>query len=171
MARKRFAARAARRSTVWLSLDPVDVTLPAASTAVLTHTLNAAALALRPFTIVRTRLHWFLESDQVAASENYMAAVGISVVSDQAAAVGITGVPRPFADLGSDNFFYHEIQSGSFVFGSGVGFIEEVRGVNTDSKAMRKVNEADDVAVVVENSSLGAGSFIRMAGRMLVKFH
>ena len=87
MARRRDFARgahaiASRRETTWFEFQPVEVTIAAASTGILIFSLNAAALALRPFTIVRTRMLFNLRSDQAAAPETQRAAVGIAVVSD-----------------------------------------------------------------------------------------
>ena len=57
-----------RRQTLWLGLGMNSVTMTAAG-GTLTHSLNAAALALRPFTIVRTIIAYQLQSDQAAAIE------------------------------------------------------------------------------------------------------
>ncbi len=73
MARRQFVGRAPlrqgqRRQTDWfgISLGPTTV---AASERLLLASLNAAALGLRPFTVVRIRLMFFVESDQSVASE------------------------------------------------------------------------------------------------------
>ena len=57
------------RVTTWFEFKPVSVTMSAADTAGVVFTLNVAALALRPFTIVRTRFMIDLRSDQAAAIE------------------------------------------------------------------------------------------------------
>ena len=44
-----------RRESTWIALNTVEATLGGAPTAVLMNSLNAAALALRPFTVVRSR--------------------------------------------------------------------------------------------------------------------
>ena len=44
-----------RRETAWLTDPTAEVTMSGAPTALLISSLNAAALALRPFTIIRTR--------------------------------------------------------------------------------------------------------------------
>ena len=70
MARKRFI-RGGRsvRETMWISLDETQTTLASANSAALILVLNAAGLALRPFTIIRTRGTLLVRSDQLAASE------------------------------------------------------------------------------------------------------
>ena len=158
---------------MWVGISESRTTLASANTAVLIAVGNAALLALRPFTIVRTRLFFGVSSDQAAASQNWDVALGAAIVSDQASAIGITAVPTPFTDLGSDLFFLHEIQANRFVFVSGVGFDPNGAplGRPVDSKAMRKVNDDQDVAFVLENSSLSNGTTVYVAGRMLIKLH
>jgi len=149
--------------------------LAAANSAALILSLSAAGLALRPFTVIRTRLHFSVRSDQSAASENFDAAIGCAVVSDQAAAIGITAVPTPFTDLGSDLWFVHQIIDGHFLFISGVGVEgnsnSPTGGMDVDSKAMRKVNGDQDLVTVIENSGLSSGTQVYAAGRQLIKLH
>jgi len=161
-----------RRSTVWLFGTPVGTALAAANTAVLSHTLNAAALALTPFTIVRTRGTMLVESDQNAASEFYQVSTGMAVVSAQAAAIGVTAVPTPETDRGSDLFFVYETLEALFELGDATGFIS-AGGVRKDwdSKAMRKVNDDEQVILTSETSALSSGAIVRTAFRMLVKLH
>jgi len=154
-----------RRKSVWFFVSPALQSNGGSAT--LIGTLNAAALALRPFTVVRSRLHIHVLSDQTAAAEVQIGAFGIAVVSDQAAAVGVTAVPIPITDLGSDLWFVHQLlmaaqMSGSINARRGVGF-------TIDSKAMRKVAIGEDLAFVVENSSVGQGQTLLIAGRLLVK--
>jgi hypothetical protein len=58
-----------------------------------------------------------------------------------------------------------------FVFGTGVGF-EGNSGGNEyfiDSKAMRKVNDSEDLIIVFEGSASGDGVTIVSAGRILIR--
>ena len=159
------------RKTVWIGIAPVVTTMAAASTAVLSGSLNALALALRPFTIVRTHLSWLLKSDQQAASEQYAAAFGIAVVSEQAVSVGVTAIPTPATDIDSDFWLLHASLVGFFALGTAVGFIEQGRFKDVDSKAMRKVNEDEDIVFVEETYSTSAGAISHAMGRMLIKLH
>ncbi len=163
------------RETLWVGLTETRTSLAAANTAAFILSLNAAALALRPFTVTRSLLHWSVRSDQSAASENYATALGLSVVSDQASAIGITAIPTPFTDIGSDLFFLHDILDGHFLFISGVGVEgnsnSPVGGVTVQSKAMRRVEEGSDIAIVIENDGLSSGTQVYVTGRMLVKLH
>ena len=177
MARGRRVFRQGRpvRETVWIGLTETRTVAVGANTATLILSLNAAALALRPFTITRSILHWSVRSDQTAASESWTAGLGIAVVSDQASAVGITAVPSPFTDLASDLWLLHDVIDGRFEFVSGVGFdsngVSPEGGKTQESKAMRKVEDGQDVVVVLENDSLSLGTQTYVVGRMLVKLH
>ena len=159
------------RETNWLSISAVFSTLAASGNAALLSSLNAAALALRPFTVIRTHLNWQIETDQSAASEVYIGNIGMAVVSDQASAIGITAVPTPATDLDSDLFFLHASTIGSFVLGDATGFQEIPQSREIDSKAMRKVNSDQDVVIVAEAGIGVSGLELRAVGRMLIKLH
>jgi len=160
------------RETVWLGHTPTAVNLAAASTANLFGSLNAAAIALLPFTVIRSRGILSYGSDQTVASENFSAALGIAIVTQQASAIGVTAVPTPMTELDSDQFFVHQIMAGRFQFITGVGFHPQARTfLEYDSKAMRKVGQDDDLVLTLETSAVSAGMDILHAGRFLVKLH
>jgi len=163
-------SRGARRESEWFSV-PFSSTTMTALGGTLISSLNAAALALRPFTVVRTRLELFVVSDQEGASEVYNGALGMAVVSDQAAAIGVTAIPTPVTDLASDLWFVHQPFFGSIVVITAIGAINEGWPYTVDSKAMRKVNGDQDVVIVGEVSGISSGATLQMAGRMLVKLH
>ena len=96
------------RETAWIAGAYAVNIIATATTATLVTSLNAAALAIRPFTVVRTRGLIGLRSDQAAASEEQAIGYGKAVVSDQAVAIGITAVPTPVTDSGSDYFHVYE---------------------------------------------------------------
>ena len=163
----------ARRETVWIGSASFSTLLSAPSTAVLQASLNAAALALRPFTVVRTRGFFHLRSDQGAVTEIYEAALGLAVVSDQAVAIGVTAVPTPTTDDDSDLWFVYERGFGELEVNTSVGFSNGPAGGyrSFDSKAMRKVEDGQDVIQVVETSALSSGARLASHLRMLVKLH
>ena len=174
MARSSFVRRpllrqGQKRQPLWIGLGVDPLALPA-SAKVLAGILNAAALALRPFTIVRTRLLFHVESDQLIASEQTQGALGIIVVSDQAVAAGAASVPGPITNTDAP-FFVWEPFINSFLFLTGSG-VQEPTGtyITVDSKAMRKVNNNEDVAIMFENAA-ALGCNVSMEGRMLVKLH
>jgi len=176
MARKSgFARRSNRmvRETVWAAITPTDTAIASASGAVLFGGFSAAALALRPFTIVRTRGWIHVLSDQVAASESFGAVYTQAVVTDQALAAGVASVPTGDADRDSDAFFVFEEIAGRFEFISGIGVHTWAQDNMRyfDSKAMRKVEDGFDVAFAVEATAISSGVQIKKGGRMLLKLH
>ena len=162
------------RETLWIGQAEVAAALPAANSAVLMTSLNAAGLALRPFTVVRERGTFWAQSDQITAPEIWSVAYGKCVVSDQALGIGITAVPTPAIDLSSDLWYLYERIIGSFVLVSTGEGIDAAGGrmITYDGRAMRKVEEGQDLISVVENGSVTAdGSQTRVVGRTLVKLH
>ena len=158
------------RETVWFgqSADSSN-TITAPSTAVLVSSLSAAALALRPFTIVRTRGILNLRSDQAAAAELQGCSYGEAVVSDQASAIGITALPTPTTDSASDLWFVYE-----WIMGNATDLTDlAVGGVSkeVDSRAMRKVEDGEDLIKVVESAAVTNGLIIRQFTRNLIKLH
>ena len=167
-----FRGHKTRRLTAWGSMAANAQVLTGAGSEALSFSLNAAALALRPFTIVRWRGIIGISSDQGTAAEDQSAAMGIAVVSDQASAVGITAVPSPITDRGSDLFFVYEDMVASMFVVSNSGVIPNLMTSRQfDSKAMRKVNEDEDVVVTKGNTALSDGTVLYTAGRFLIKLH
>jgi len=161
-----------RRETLWLFASESVSALALATTAVISNSLNAAALAMRPFTVVRSRIHLSLTSDQTAGSEDQVAAFGIAVVSDQAVAIGVTAVPTPVTDLGSDLWLAHQYMTASIGLNTAVGFDSQfATNFDLDSKAMRKVEEGQDLVLVKERGTNGDGVSLFSAGRILIKLH
>jgi len=163
-------SRAPRRESLWLPFIPAIVS----TSPTLAFALNAAADALRPFTVIRTHLEMMITSDQGAASESSGAAIGICVVSDQASGIGVTAVPTPVTDMGSDLFFLHQNMWQDFQLDTAVGFDANAGNRYTvDSKAMRRVNNDQDVVVTYEDFSgtAGQGALVAITGRMLIKLH
>ncbi len=161
-----------RRESLWLFVSEDNSGLAAATAAVISNSLNATALALRPFTVVRSRIHLNIQSDQLAASEDQVGAFGIAVVSDQAVGIGISAVPTPVTDLGSDLWLAHQYMTASTGFLSAVGFEAQfTTNYEFDSKAMRKVEDGSDLIFVKERGTLGDGISMFSAGRVLIKLH
>ena len=156
------------RETLWFG-GTYTITTLAAGTPVLLTSLNAAALAMRPFTIVRTRGALLVGSDQTAAGEVQRVAYGKAVVSDQASLIGITAVPTPITDDGSDLWFVYQPLLGLFRLADATGIVQNNFQQDIDSKAMRKVDDGQDVVTVIENT--GNGADILAYSRLLIKLH
>ncbi len=120
--------------------------------------------------MVRVRGMFFWSSDQTAATEFQLASLGMAVVSDQAIAAGAASLPDPVGDEASDLWFVYKSVASGVVAGAANG---NIRGhmVEFDSKAMRKVPEGADIAVMVGNESSTFGLNFQLKFRLLVKLH
>ncbi len=171
--RRGFVTRGGRqvRETLWAPVAPTVFGIGAGAS-VLAFTATAAEDALRPYTVVRTHLYLSLISDQLAATERQIVAIGMAVVSDQASAIGVTAVPTPITDLDSDAWYLHQFLINETSFFSAIGF--ENGGnqtVEVDSKAMRKVEDGFDNILVAEVAGASFGLEVIIAGRQLLKLH
>ncbi len=159
-----------RRESLWIDDPTVEASLVGSPTAILLSSLSAAGLALRPFTVVRTRGYIQMRSDQNATRETYGIAMGQCVVSDQAVGIGVTAVPTPVSDKASDLWHVYESLFSTQIGTSATGQSAEIGiGRTYDSKAMRKVQEGEDLITVAENEIAGA-IFVHTA-RILLKLH
>ncbi len=156
-----------RRETNWFFGTFATTSLAASSASIIT-SLNAVALALRPFTVVRSRGMLMLESDQTAADERSRVQYGAAVVSDQSVAIGVTAVPTPVTDDGSDLWYIFESIAHSFIAAAGRGPIYSQ--MTFDSKAMRKVEEGQDIITVAEQGA-AVGCILTNYVRTLIKLH
>jgi len=169
MAVRRFRGgrgRSTRRESTWLFFGPFSSTVTVAG-GTLVASLNAAALAARPFTVVRMRFAVLAKSDQTAAVERAAGAIGLAVVSDQATAIGVSAIPTPITDAGSQLWFMHQMLFSNLDAGDGTSLY------TIDSKAMRKVEVGEDIVAVAESGAgvFGDGMEILWGGRILVKDH
>jgi len=135
--------------------------------------LNAAALLLRPFTIVRTRGLLTLTSDQTANSENQWIQYGHIVVTEQAVTAGVASIPTPITEASSDWHVFVPLATRWTVV-SAIGVeSKSTENMQYDSKAMRKVDLGEDLALLVEAAATGVseGVQFRDFARILVKLH
>ena len=149
--------------------DPAAVA--AATSVLLLPGLNAAVLALRPFTIVRTRGLVLVTSDQAGATEHQMGAFGFGLAQDQAVASGIGSLPTPVTEAGSSNWFLWQPLLSTVSQASAAAFANIGNVYEFDSKAQRKVPVGEDVYVAVENESATDGFLVSFVARMLVKIN
>ena len=103
-------------------------------------------------TVLRTRGLLSIRSDQEGIDEEVNGALGLAVVSEDAFGIGVTAVPTPIADIGSDAWLMWMPFSHAFRFAAAVGLNEPIQSMFTiDSKAMRKFHADERVVVVIEN--------------------
>ncbi len=171
MARNRVVRRSFQKSpgrlTEWFAGVPSEIALGGASF-IVASSLNAAGLAKRPFTVTRTVGLLAVRSDQVVATEFPFGALGLIVVSDKAVATGATAIPDPITEQASDEWFLYQafVADGAQNVGAG----QRVSQYVIDSRAQRKVQQGEDIAVVVANGAAAAlGISFVLNFRMLVK--
>ena len=173
----RVSGAGPRRATRWLgSVDEFAQQGIGAGISVLDQSFTGVQIEeLGPFTITRTIGSLWVASDQVIAQENGLVALGMSVISEQARAAGVASIPSPFANIANEQFFVYA--AGLFSAEVSVGSPTTLIGgawftrTDFDSRAQRKVENGDAIAVVLENSSAGAGAAYWLMFRMLIKVH
>ncbi len=157
-----------RRSTQWIASSiETDFTALAANTQL----LDQSFAFLEPSTIIRTRGSIWVRSDQLSATESPFGALGMAVVSNEAAVAGPGSVPMPVADQDSSKFFLWQPWLADVFLADATSFYKAFVEYKFDSKAMRKVNNGDTAVIVVENSSATDGVNFLMQFRMLIKLH
>jgi len=153
-----------RRKTDWInSADQAYIAIAGN-----TNVLHQSAVMLDGETIVRTRGIMSSQPSVYSADLNVIGAMGMAVVSEQAAVAGAGSIPGPWTNAAWDGWFVHEYYTWNFEFLSSVG-------VNTpssvqqviDSKAMRKVEAGDRLVVMVESE--GDAHLVAVNFRMLFK--
>ena len=169
---RRRDGRIARRETEWFGVGSVtDFTSLAASTISLDASLSATGKAFRPFTITRTVGLLHVISDQEAADENALGAIGAMVPQDAAVTIGVTALPNPMTAAGNDSFFLHQYWVCPLRFASAVGFDARPGWQYTlDSRAQRKVTAEEDVVFIIANAGT-TGMRYYWQLRMLIKLH
>ena len=108
-------------------------------------------------TIRRTRGIITVRSDNTAALEFQVGAFGLVVVNDLAAGVGASAIPGPVTDASDDGWFvWQPIAQASW---TGISGAAEGHVYEFDSKAMRRVEQGFQVAVMVEQTSGALSGF------------
>ena len=169
----RVPARGSQRVTEWgASADVAAVQNLAAATAVLDQTFSDATLnaaGVSPSTIVRLRGVIWTKSDTVAAVEQPFGAVSFAVVDQAALDAGVASLNLPITDEPADGFFgFAYFFGGNTALAAGAAdgpwFAQEF-----DSKAMRKIENAQGIGVIVENASVSHGVQYILKFRILFK--
>ncbi len=164
---------APRRTTDWLArVFNSSVNTLGANAFVLDSSLSTAEKAMRPFTVVRTIGTLYVASDQGAATESPNGAMGMQVVSEKAVTTGVTALPEPVSEAPSDLWFVYREFATQIRVATAVGF--DTRAFSAfpfDSKAMRKVNNEEDVAIMVGNAASAHALVYLLQFRMLIKLH
>ena len=119
-------------------------------------------------TLVRTRgIFCAYLKTATAVGDGFFGAVGIGKATASATAAGVASVPTPLTEVGWDGWLYHRffsVHSGLAADGSGHERFE------VDSKAMRKLQEAEAFYIAIEVLEIGTATMdVFCDTRMLVK--
>ena len=107
-------------------------------------------------------------SDQNAASESQVGAVGMCLVTSTAAAAGIASLPDPVTDVGDDLWLFFQAFSQEMRFADATGFAPNFASwYPFDQKAKRIVHSGTTVALIAANASATHGFNIRVVMRIL----
>ena len=169
MARARFA-RGARRSgarpnRAWsMTAESAYTTIPAASKVLL---VSFIPNPVADQTILRLVGGLSVASDQASTTENLIGAVGCILVTDIAAAAGISSIPSPFTQGNDDGWFFHQVFSSKGVVSlTGPSSI----WYPIDSRAKRIMDgEGITLAVVGENAHASEGCEVLLQFRVLTQ--
>ena len=173
MARRhsRGFVRPAPRTKMWIGAGVGNTTVTT-DTKVFVSSLSAGGLALRPFTILRTRMEIQFRSDQDLIDESPFGSYGQIVVTDTASGIGVTAVPDPSGidgDPEADWFVWQAVFAHWQVSAIPDSAMMEYKWT-VDSKAMRKVGPDDDIVAMFSSQASG-GSFLTTNGRRLIQLH
>ena len=171
MARFRSTSRSfptrRRANKAWAGFATTAAIAVAANTKVL---LGSFALSNPNIdeTFLRTVGVLSVQSDQVAASENWSGAFGIVGVTDLAIAAGAASIPGPITDRSDDGWFVYVPFLGTINVGDSTGIQSNILSLFPfDSKAKRKFDEGQQAALMVENSSASTGFNVQLIFRSL----
>ncbi len=150
----------------WSNTSFIDTAVSGSSTKVLIGGLTPGAAL--DFTILRIRGVFGIKSDQSAADEDQLGALGFIIVNADAFTVGITAIPGPITDASADWFLWMPFAH-SFEFSTGVGSMADFRHEHViDNKAQRVFQGTEKrVAIVVESTSASFGFDINIIARIL----
>jgi len=143
-----------------------------ASATVLDQSLTTAELALRPFTVIRTVGSLMVANDQFAATESAVLAMGMGVFNAPAVAAGVASLPTPITDEASDLWFVYEAVPAWITVATAVSIATPGATIRYfDQRAMRKVEDGQDIGVLLENASGTDGVRFWLKFRLLIKMH
>ncbi len=162
-----FTTRSSRPNRSWAAATPAAVTSVPANSKVLlgSFTLSNANI---DETILRTVGLISVGPDQLVASEDQVGAFGLIAVTDRALAAGAASIPGPFTDGADDGWFVYVPFAQSLIFADATGLYPEwATQYMFDSKAKRRFQEGQAIAIMAENGSATAGFQIHEVFRML----
>ena len=169
-----FQGGAPRRQTEWLaSADATVYSSVGPGITLLSQSLSTVEKAKLPFTVTRTIGQIAVMSDQTAAQEEAFGALGFQVANENAVTVGVTALLSPILNEDADQWFVYQPAACGTGNPTGVAGVFELgwQVYSFDSRAQRKVEEGQDIAIVFENAAGAFGMKVLIKFRMLIKLH
>ena len=162
---RQITGRVTRPNRSWAAFSGVGTSTIAASAKVLLGTFSLSNPNIDE-TILRTVGVLSVESDQTAATETQIGAFGMISVTDLAAAAGAASIPGPVTDAGDDGWFLYVPFAQTITVATAVGIVRSTQ-YTFDSKAKRRFEEGQVIAIMAENASSSHGFKIAMVLRLL----
>ncbi len=170
--RSGFRRGGVRRQMDWIAgVDRSSFVTLAAATKSLDGSFPGTGIPAAPFTVTRVRGSLYVKSDQQTSSEVQQGAVGMGIVSTVAATAGAASIPGPVTDAPWDGWFLWLPFANAFVVSSAVAVTNTGSLYHFDSRAQRKVESLDSIAIMVENASGTTGFEYFLQYRILLKMH
>ncbi len=166
--RQSFQPAKAKRLSEWAAVVFTDEVAIAGASAVLIASFSSASLVtVTPSTLIRIRglLTW--RSDQVAAAEDTLGAVGIALVKERARNAGIASLPQPISDASDDVWLWHQFVWASH---SGAAGGHDNMRMQVDGKAMRQIEDGDAIVITAETAGAD-GASVTLGSRFLFLLH
>jgi len=138
-----------RRLTAWSGLADQGYVNVASGGATI---ISSIAFNVRG-TLIRHRGMVSYRPQAVNADLDMIGAIGVAIVSDQAFAIGVTGVPLPFTNADWGGWMVWRSFSSRWGFNDASGVLYEERSFEVDSKAMRKVRQNETLIFVAESQA------------------
>ena len=168
---QRVITRGKKRLVAWdICSAPTGVSNLAAATKALALRVPSSTMQdIAPGTVVRTHGKLLITTDQTAASEEQIGAIGFGFVNDVAGALGVTGLPGPANECAWSGWFLHQFFNQGFKLGDATGFGNNGVEYTLDSKGMRKFGADEELVVVIENFHASTAFNFALSFRMLIK--
>ncbi len=172
----RSQSQSQRRKTDWIGGVQTGVTsrqsIGAATSAIIASLdTRVAGPPFAPFTILRLRGQFRINTDQKSAQEAPFGAIGAMVVNGEAFDAGIASIPTPWTESFDDRWYWHQYWSTQFDVTSSTGMYSNADVHDIDNKAMRKVEVGDVIVWVIQNQNSTQAAAFQFNVRTLVKLH
>ena len=135
---------------------------------------DAAQATSDGLTVVRTRGELLVQLESATAvGDGFRVAVGLCIVSQNAAGIGATAIPDPITDQAWDGWFWYWTGTLSAMIATEAELVQTdaaVARIVIDSKAMRKIKATDTIVGAFATVESGtAGMRLTLETRTLLK--